>query len=455
MKKIGLILLVVLNNLFGYSGYYAPFEGTQYITQGWEGTYSHGGTTGSSGVKLAYALDIGIKYKNVLAVKDGEIIYAQNHKNFGKTIIIKHNDGLYSLYAHLSELKIINGQVKKGNVIAISGYTGAWKGTGAHLHFQILTQYLGDSESNINSLSAQKYTTTIDFQGFSAINVNQFSGNKYVTSKNTIAIPNITHSIFDGAGSLVNPNKVCFGCNQDTAKMHPHNGENSTVVFQWYYDENSCSKLDIVSENSIGDVLIRAKAWDGHITKTAIKVKLDKDVPISFNRADTNSNWTTFAITTTKPLTTSNKIDIVCKTPNDTFKNGVRSTVTKDLIGISRGYFWTGTGSIISQTEQLRRSGYGISKDLAVTFNSHKSLTSFQWDTTSCHKIVITSDRSEDNYVNNVIVDKKYWNFEAWEEVCTELPCKLYESATQYFILKVKSDSGVIDNEQLQVKCID
>ncbi|MGW0883009.1 M23 family metallopeptidase [Streptomyces sp. NPDC002671] len=55
---------------------------------------------------------------------------------YGNAIVIKHGNGIYSQYAHLSRVDIRIGQVvKTGQHIALSGSTG--NSTGPHLHFEI------------------------------------------------------------------------------------------------------------------------------------------------------------------------------------------------------------------------------------------------------------------------------------------------------------------------------
>ncbi|MFE1314504.1 M23 family metallopeptidase [Streptomyces sp. NPDC058755] len=57
---------------------------------------------------------------------------------YGNAIVIKHGNGTYSQYAHLSRVDIKIGQiVKTGQHIALSGSTG--NSTGPHLHFEIRT----------------------------------------------------------------------------------------------------------------------------------------------------------------------------------------------------------------------------------------------------------------------------------------------------------------------------
>ncbi len=55
---------------------------------------------------------------------------------WGKWVLIKHNNGLSSLYAHLSNVLVSQGQkVSRGEVIALSGNTGI--STGPHLHLSV------------------------------------------------------------------------------------------------------------------------------------------------------------------------------------------------------------------------------------------------------------------------------------------------------------------------------
>ncbi|WP_030873249.1 M23 family metallopeptidase, partial [Streptomyces sp. NRRL S-37] len=57
---------------------------------------------------------------------------------YGNAIVIKHGNGTYSQYAHLSQVNVRIGQiVKTGQKIALSGNTG--NSSGPHLHFEIRT----------------------------------------------------------------------------------------------------------------------------------------------------------------------------------------------------------------------------------------------------------------------------------------------------------------------------
>lgn len=80
----------------------------------------------------------------ICACADGKVILVKElNYSYGKYVVLEHNiDGkkIYTLYAHNSSLKVSTGQeVKKGQVIAISGSTG--NSTGPHCHLSVLTSY--------------------------------------------------------------------------------------------------------------------------------------------------------------------------------------------------------------------------------------------------------------------------------------------------------------------------
>lgn len=102
-------------------------------------------TTGmyyTSSKKYHGAVDFGsggIAGQPVYAAKEGTVILTANLKSsYGTYVIIKHNNGLYSLYAHgqAGSICVSEGQyVSQGQQIMKVGSTG--NSTGAHLHFEI------------------------------------------------------------------------------------------------------------------------------------------------------------------------------------------------------------------------------------------------------------------------------------------------------------------------------
>lgn len=73
---------------------------------------------------------------SVNAAAGGRVMLAQDMPIRGKYVLIDHGWGIYSGYAHNSELFVIPGEwVEKGQVIALSGMTG--RSGGAHIHWEM------------------------------------------------------------------------------------------------------------------------------------------------------------------------------------------------------------------------------------------------------------------------------------------------------------------------------
>jgi len=82
---------------------------------------------------IDFAVNTGTKIKAAAA---GKIIYSGWASGYGYTVIIEHQKGVRTLYAHNSKLIVHSGQyVSKGQVICLSGNTG--NSTGPHLHFEV------------------------------------------------------------------------------------------------------------------------------------------------------------------------------------------------------------------------------------------------------------------------------------------------------------------------------
>ncbi len=94
-------------------------------------------TTGNSSTSLHYGIDYGVPEKTeVAACAGGKVVLAETRVTTGWSVVIEHIPGLYSLYYHMSELKVKEGDmVKQGQIIGLSGSTGL--ATGPHLHWEV------------------------------------------------------------------------------------------------------------------------------------------------------------------------------------------------------------------------------------------------------------------------------------------------------------------------------
>jgi murein DD-endopeptidase MepM/ murein hydrolase activator NlpD len=116
-------------------GYAWPVQGGR-ITQGFGMTsFARTGAYGGAGHN---GIDIGAPTGTpVYATSSGTVVSVGfNNNSYGKWIVIRHTDGYFSLYGHLSQQRVSNGQiVNRGDRIGDIGATGF--ATGPHLHFTI------------------------------------------------------------------------------------------------------------------------------------------------------------------------------------------------------------------------------------------------------------------------------------------------------------------------------
>lgn len=92
--------------------------------------------------RMHYGLDIKVERGDTIrAAFDGKVRYCSyQRRGYGHYVVIRHPNGLETLYAHLtSKLVEENEVVKAGDPIGLGGNTG--RSTGPHLHFE--TRLLG------------------------------------------------------------------------------------------------------------------------------------------------------------------------------------------------------------------------------------------------------------------------------------------------------------------------
>lgn len=111
-----------------YSAPIAAGIGTSYGTRG--SSWSSGYHTG-----VDFPVPTGTSVK---AVADARVVSAGWGGAYGYQVVLRHEDGRYSQYAHLSALAVREGQrVQGGQRIGRSGSTG--NSSGPHLHFEVRT----------------------------------------------------------------------------------------------------------------------------------------------------------------------------------------------------------------------------------------------------------------------------------------------------------------------------
>jgi murein DD-endopeptidase MepM/ murein hydrolase activator NlpD len=123
-------------------GFTMPYTGTITSEFGWRRRRPHYGT------------DIGLHTGDtVVAAFDGKVRIARFMGGYGNVVIIRHNNGLETVYAHLSKILVQPEEaVVSGMQIGLGGNTG--HSYGSHLHFEI--RYLGKAIDTEDLVDYQK-----------------------------------------------------------------------------------------------------------------------------------------------------------------------------------------------------------------------------------------------------------------------------------------------------------
>ena len=121
-------------------------------------------TASHKGIDMGWNRHQGGKNVPVYAADDGVVYSTKDNdksgKSWGNFVKIKHNDGTYTLYAHLRDgIKVKTGQkVKQGDQIGNMGNTG--KSEANHLHYEV---YVGGASTS-NRKNPLDYTYVYDGQ---------------------------------------------------------------------------------------------------------------------------------------------------------------------------------------------------------------------------------------------------------------------------------------------------
>lgn len=99
-------------------------------------TYTHREETIDRQVHLGFDL-ASLREAPVEATQDGVVVFAEDLGIYGRTVILDHGFGIFSLYGHLSQIDVAVGQtVRIREILGRTGETGL--AGGDHLHFSIL-----------------------------------------------------------------------------------------------------------------------------------------------------------------------------------------------------------------------------------------------------------------------------------------------------------------------------
>lgn len=137
IEKLNDILFTSMaNDVYSLKKFTSPTTSTRYTAHfGDRRKYIY--TNGKSSTNLHYGNDYGIPEGSpVTACGEGRVVMAENRISTGWSVVIEHLPGLYSLYYHLSEMNVKEGDyIKQGELLGKSGSTGL--ATGPHLHWEV------------------------------------------------------------------------------------------------------------------------------------------------------------------------------------------------------------------------------------------------------------------------------------------------------------------------------
>ena len=135
-KSDSVVIQLIAN---GDGGFSMPIKGPLTSVFGWRKYRPHYGT------------DIDLETGDqIVSAFDGMVRLAKYCQGYGNCVIVRHNNGLETVYGHLSRILVEPGQtVNAGELIGLGGNTGRSSGSHLHLEFRYLGQAL-DTEDFID-----------------------------------------------------------------------------------------------------------------------------------------------------------------------------------------------------------------------------------------------------------------------------------------------------------------
>lgn len=135
-KLNNIIFTSIPSDVYSLKKFNSPTTSERYTAYfGDKRTYKY--TNGKSSSSFHYGNDYGVPTgTDVRSCAEGRVVMAESRISTGWSVVVEHLPGLYSLYYHMSELNVKEGEmVKQGDLLGKSGATGL--ATGPHLHWEI------------------------------------------------------------------------------------------------------------------------------------------------------------------------------------------------------------------------------------------------------------------------------------------------------------------------------
>lgn len=130
----------------GYGCFVPPVKGPLISPFGYRGRRIH------AGVDLRLNL-----HDTVVAAFPGVVRMARYFSGYGNCVVIRHYNGLETLYGHLSKISVsVNQKVNSGELIGLGGRTG--RASCNHLHFE--TRFMGEAFNPKQLIDFENYSLT-------------------------------------------------------------------------------------------------------------------------------------------------------------------------------------------------------------------------------------------------------------------------------------------------------
>jgi murein DD-endopeptidase MepM/ murein hydrolase activator NlpD len=115
---------------------------------------------GYRGRRIHAGVDIRLNFRDtVVAAFPGVVRMAKYLSGYGNCVVIRHFNGLETLYGHLSKISVsVNQKVNSGELIGLGGRTG--RATCNHLHFE--TRFMGQAFNPKQLINFDDFTLTKD-----------------------------------------------------------------------------------------------------------------------------------------------------------------------------------------------------------------------------------------------------------------------------------------------------
>ena len=147
---------------------------------------------GSRKFRYHYGTDIDLQTGDtVRCAFNGRVRISTYSKSYGNVVVVRHNNGLETIYAHLSKRLVdVDSTISSGTVLGLGGNTG--RSYGSHLHFEV--RYFDEAIDPRDVISFENFSLLHDTLSISQCNfvyrdeIKEFSRMQYhkVSSGNTL-----------------------------------------------------------------------------------------------------------------------------------------------------------------------------------------------------------------------------------------------------------------------------